>query len=201
MNSKLKNFQPRNLPIYMMIQEKNKNFNWSKINHHYDINIDTSDLGLRVSLASLLFDRVNTKKSFLERKYKIKFKKKITLKTQNDIKKFFDKTNILYPDAINFKLFIDFFEKALNEKKVDIISPICPDYSVEYIAPGLYRFTFEKLNSGIGVIGKKILKNLNIIHNFFKKYKIKVNHIITIGDFECLSEQIQKNKLFKKRFS
>ena len=145
-----------------------------------------------MSLASLLFDRINTKKSFLERKYKIKFKKKITLKTQNDIKKFFDKTNILYPDAINFKLFIDFFEKALNEKKVDIISPICPDYSVEYIAPGLYRFTFEKLNSGIGVIGKKILKNLNIIHNFFKKYKIKVNHIITIGDFECLSEQIQK---------
>ena len=91
LNAKLKNFQPRNFPIYMMIKERNKNFNWSKINHHYDINIDTSDLGLRVSLASLLFDRVNTKKKFLERKYKIKFKKKITLKTQNDIKKFFDK--------------------------------------------------------------------------------------------------------------
>ena len=60
-----------------------------------------------------------------------------------------------------------------DEKKIDIVSPICPDYSVEYIAPGLYRFTFKKLNSGIGVIGKKILKNLDKIHNFFKKHKIK----------------------------
>merc|ERR1712086_961241 len=76
-----------------------------------------------------------------------------------------------------------------------------PDYSVEYIAPNLYQFTFKELNSGIGVIGKKILKNLEKIHFFFKEHKIKVNHIIAIGDFESLSDRIlQKINCSKKDF-
>ena len=145
---------------------------------------------MRVSLASLLFNRVNSNKSFLQKKYNYNFKKRINLNTQISIKKFFDDSNIIYPDDLNFMLFIKTLEKAFDEKKIDIISPICPDYSVDYIAPDLYEFTFKELNSGIGVIGKKILKNLDKIHNFFKIHKIKVNHIVAIGDFEALSEQI-----------
>ena len=192
LKKKLGIYSPRNLPIYMIIKEKYKNFNWSKINKHYDIKTGPNDIGMRVTLASLVFDRVNSNKSFLEKKYNFKFKKKIDIKIQKNIKKFFDDANIIYPDLVNFNLFLKYFEKALYEKKIDIISPICPDYSVEYTAPGLYQFTFKELNSGIGVIGKKILKNLNKIHNFFKKYKIKVNHVIAIGDFESLSEQIRE---------
>ena len=30
--AKLGNYNPRNLPVYLLIKEKNKNFNWSKIN-------------------------------------------------------------------------------------------------------------------------------------------------------------------------
>jgi hypothetical protein len=198
---KLGNFSPRNLPIYMIIKEKHKEFDWAKINQHFDISIGSNDIGIRVTLASLLFDKVNNNKSFLEKKYKYKFKKKIDLKVQNNIKKFFDDANIIYPDDENFKLFVKFIEKAFKEKKIDIISPICPDYSVEYTAPDLYQFTFKKLNSGIGVIGKKILKNLKKIHVFFNQYKIKVNHIIAIGDFEALSPQIlEKLKCTEKDF-
>ncbi len=189
---KLKNSSPRNLPIYTIIKEKYKDFSWSKINQHFDIKTGNIDIKMRVSLASLLFGRVNSNKSFLQKKYNYKFKKKINLKTQIDIKKFFDDSNIIYPDDLNFNLFIKTLEKAFDEKKIDIVSPICPDYSVEYIAPGLYQFTFKELNSGIGVIGKKILKNLDKIHNFFKKHKIKVNHVIAIGDFEALSDRILK---------
>jgi len=189
---KLKNTAPRNLPIYKIIKEKYKDFSWSKINQHFDIKAGNIDIKIRVSLASLLFGRVNSNKSFLQKKYNYKFKKKIDLKTQIDIRNFFDDSNIIYPDDLNFNLFIKTFEKALDEKKIDIISPICPDYSVEYITPDLYRFTFKELNSGIGVIGKKVLKNLDKIHNFFKKYKIKVNHVVAIGDFEALSKQIRQ---------
>lgn len=192
LKSKLKFKEPRNLPIYFMIKKKNKDFNWSKINTHYDININTNDLGIRVSLASLLFGRVSDKKSFLEKKYKYKFKKKIDKKLQDGLKKFFDKANIIYPNNKEFDLFIKCFEKALKEKKINIISPICPDYSVEYVAPNIYQFTFKKLNSGIGVIGKKILKNIKNIHDFFIMNKIKVNHIVAIGDFEALSDKILK---------
>ena len=122
-------------------------------------------------------------------------------KVHNQIKKLFDEANIIYPDSLNFDLFIKFFEKALKEKKANIVSPICPDYSVKYVAPDIYQFTFEKVNSNIGVIGQKILKNLNTIHDFFIKYKIKVNHIIAIGDFECLSPKIlDKVQCSKKQF-
>ncbi len=199
--SETKIFNPRNLPIFIILKEKYKDFNWYKINQHFDINTGPIDIKMRVSLASLLFNRVNSNKSFLQKKYNYKFKKKINQSIQNDILKFFDQSNILYPNSIDFNLFIKTFEKALLAKKIDIISPICPDYSVEYFSPGLYQFTFKELNSGIGVIGKKILKNLIKIHNFFKKYKIKVNHIVAIGDFEALSEEIQqKVKCSKKDF-
>ena len=72
---KLKQYEPRNLPIYLIISEKNKNFKWEKINKHFDISIDTDHLGLRVSLASILFNRINSKKSFFEKKKKNKIKK------------------------------------------------------------------------------------------------------------------------------
>tara|TARA_B100000780_G_C21110579_1_gene448779 strand:+ start:660 stop:1847 length:1188 start_codon:yes stop_codon:yes gene_type:complete len=201
LKSKKKNSIPRNLAIYTLIKEKYKDFSWSKINKHFDISMGPIDIKMRVSLASLLFGRVNSNKSFLQKKYNYKFKKKINLKTQISVKKLFDEANIIYPDDLNFKLFIKTLEKALDEKKIDIISPICPDYSVEYIAPNLYQFTFKELNSGIGVIGKKILKNLEKIHFFFKEHKIKVNHIIAIGDFESLSDRIlQKINCSKKDF-
>ena len=195
---KLGDYSPRNLPIYMLIKEKHKEFNWSRINQHFDIDAGSIDINMRVTLASLLFDRINNNKSFLAKKYNYKFKKKINLNLQISIKRIFDNANIIYPDNLNFQLFIKTIEKALDEKKIDIVSPICPDYSVKYIAPGLYQFTFEKLNSGIGVIGKKILKNLNKIHTFFNKHKIKVNHIIAIGDFEALSDQILQKLNYSK---
>ena len=43
---KLKQYEPRNLPIYLIISEKNKNFKWEKINKHFDISIDTDHLSL-----------------------------------------------------------------------------------------------------------------------------------------------------------
>ena len=190
--SKLVNCIPRNLPIYTIIKRKYRDFNWSKINQHFDISTGPVDIKMRVSLASLLFNRINNNKSFLQKKYNYNFNKKIDLNAQINIKKFFDDSSIIYPDDLNFKLFIKTLEKVFDEKKIDIISPICPDYSVEYIAPGLYQFTFKELNSGIGVIGKKILKNLDKIHNFFKEYRIEVNHVVAIGDFEALSEQIRQ---------
>ena len=147
----------------MIIKEKHKEFDWAKINQHFDISIGSNDIGIRVTLASLLFDKVNNNKSFLEKKYKYKFKKKIDLKVQNNIKKFFDDANIIYPDDENFKLFVKFIEKAFKEKKIDIISPICPDYSVEYTAPGLYQFTFSFYHSDI--------KNNHLNPNLFNQLR------------------------------
>ena len=75
---KLGDYSPRNLPIYMLIKEKHKEFNWSRINQHFDIDAGSIDINMRVTLASLLFDRINNNKSFLAKKYNYKFKKKLT---------------------------------------------------------------------------------------------------------------------------
>ena len=67
------------------------------------------------------------------------------------------RTNHFTVTKENIELFSNLFQKGLEGKKLNIISPICPDYSVKKLMPGLYEFTFERLNSGIGVIGKRIL--------------------------------------------
>ncbi len=61
-------------------------------------------------------------KSFLQKKYNYNFKKRINLNTQISIKKFFDDSNIIYPDDLNFMLFIKTLEKAFDEKKIDELS-------------------------------------------------------------------------------
>tara|TARA_Y100000590_G_C15679032_1_gene999099 strand:+ start:280 stop:1431 length:1152 start_codon:yes stop_codon:yes gene_type:complete len=184
--AKLGNYKPRNLPVYLLIKEKNKNFNWSKINKHFDIQIDTSSLGIRVSLASLLLS-----KKIKSENHEIRHK----------VKSFFNAINVVDSDEENFELFSSLFQKGLKGEELNIISPICPDYSVKRIMPGLYEFTFKRLNSNVGVIGKRILKNLNKIHSFFKENRIKFTHTIAIGDFECLSEEnLNRMKCNKREF-
>ena len=54
---------PRNLPFYKIIKNKYNDFTWNKINKHYDIQFDPKYINQRVTLASLLLDRVKKRKS------------------------------------------------------------------------------------------------------------------------------------------
>ena len=73
LNKKTKSNSPRNLPFYKIIKKRYNNFSWSKINKHYDIKYNAKYLNQRVTLASLLLERVKKEKEpkLIEKKKEI----------------------------------------------------------------------------------------------------------------------------------
>ena len=174
---------PRNLPFYKIIKNKYNDFTWNKINKHYDIQFDPKYINQRVTLASLLLDRVKKKKE----------SKNAVNKKERLIKQFLDSDIFIKVNLENKKLFLKLIASLDHTDELIIVSPVCPDYSAIKKAPGIYEFTFKKLNSGIGVITEKLLENLEKIHSFFKSIDVNFRHIVAIGDFEALSKDILKN--------
>ena len=182
---KTENNIPRNLPFYKIIKNKYNDFTWDKINKHYDIEFDPKYINQRITLASLLLDRVKKKKK--------KESKNAVNKKERLIKQFLDSDIFIKVNPENKKLFLKLIASLDNTDELTIISPVCPDYSAIKKAPGIYEFTFKKLNSGIGVITEKLLEHLEKIHSFFKSIDVNFRHIVAIGDFEALSKDILKN--------
>jgi len=174
---------PRNLPFYKIIKNKYNDFTWNKINKHYDIQFDPKYINQRITLASLLLDRVKKKKE----------SKNAVNKKERLIKQFLDSDIFIKVNLENKKLFLKLIASLDHTDELIIVSPVCPDYSAIKKAPGIYEFTFKKLNSGIGVITEKLLENLEKIHSFFKSIDVNFRHIVAIGDFEALSKDILKN--------
>lgn len=82
------------------------------------------------------------------------------------------------------------FINRIQKGKISIITPLCPDYEHVHIGLGLYKYTFNKLNDGLGLIGKRLIKIINKIHKVLNDYKIPFEHITYYGDFEAYSKEI-----------
>ena len=81
---------------------------------------------------------------------------------------------------------------CINKGEIQIITPLCPDYEHVSLGMGLYKYTFNKLNEGLGLIGKRLSKIINNFHQLLKKYKINYKHYLYYGDFESYSSDICK---------
>jgi len=190
LNKKTKGNSPRNLPFYEIIKKKYNNFSWSKINQHYDIKFNEKYLNQRVTLESLLLEKIKKETG----------PKKIN-KKEKSINKFLDSNIFVKINAENKRLFKKLLNSLDKNDELVIVSPVCPDYSAVEKAPGIFEFTFKRLNTNIGVITKKVLFNLRTIHSFFKSIDVKFKHIVAIGDFEALSKDNLKNlKITEKQF-
>ena len=62
-------------------------------------------------------------------------------------------------EKINPKTKLNIIE-AMSKKELQIITPLCPDYEHVSLGMGLYKYTFNKLNDGLGLIGKRLSKIL-----------------------------------------
>ena len=78
-------------------------------------------------------------------------------------------------------------------KKINLITPLCPDYEHIQIAPGLYKYTFNNLGEGVGLIGKRLITILDKLHKVFDEYKIKYSHHLLYGDFEFIQFKYVKD--------
>ena len=64
----------------------------------------------------------------------------------------------------------------LIKKRLNIVTPLCPDYEHVKIGEGLYKYTFNKLGDGLGLIGKRLISILNKINTkFWKKMTLSLN--------------------------
>tara|TARA_S200000501_G_C20826880_1_gene745329 strand:+ start:362 stop:1483 length:1122 start_codon:yes stop_codon:yes gene_type:complete len=82
--------------------------------------------------------------------------------------------------------------QSISKGELEIITPLCPDYEHVSLGMGLYKYTFNKLNDGLGLIGKRLSKIIVNFHNILSRHKIKFKHYLYYGDFESYSDAIQK---------
>ena len=75
----------------------------------------------------------------------------------------------------------------IDRGRIDIITPLCPDYEHYYFGMGMYKYTFNKLNSGVGLIGKRILKIISNFHNLLKEFKF----IFIVSDDVEISSNVE----------
>ena len=163
---KIINKKYKKIKIYQTLRKQNQKEN--KI----DINIENlnENLGFKPSLLSLMiFDKeINEILKFGEFFHKLK---KIC-------------------NLIEFNFFerISLIKSLSKNNQINLISPICPDYDYIKIAPNLYKYTFNKLNTDIGLIGNSIINFKNELQSLFKENNFILNYYIYYGDFEAYSK-------------
>ena len=137
-----------------------------------DINIENlnENLGFKPSLLSLMiFDKeINEVLKYGEFFYKLK--------------------KICNLVEFNFFERISLIKNLSKNNQINFISPICPDYDYIKIAPNLYKYTFDKLNTDIGLIGNSIVSFKNQLLSLFKENNFTLNYHIYYGDFEAYSK-------------
>lgn len=190
--NKLKNIdhnikKPRNLIFYQIIKDKYPNFDW----HVGDIvSFKAPRVGtILPSLSSLLMDRIdkNSGASELHKRYDdINQLPSVFVHRLSDL---FKELNIVFPDKFNMSNLVILLSKALKGDSINIVCPVCPDYSYEIIEgdSNKYKYTFEKVGSSIGVVAKHAINMVEKINLFFKKNNINAKFTFISGDFEALS--------------
>ena len=93
------------------------------------------------------------------------------------------------------------FFKVIQKKKIQIISPLCPDYEYTKRGKNIFSFTFNALNEGIGLPGERIVKEVREIYKVLKNNNVKFVHNVYYGDFEAFSKKnCDRLKISKQTF-
>ncbi|MCX6784636.1 MAG: hypothetical protein NTV81_01720 [Candidatus Komeilibacteria bacterium] len=109
----------------------------------------------------------------------------------NLIRVLFKAKIVLPPDKVLAQL-ISVIKRGLAGEEVVLASVICPDYG--YVPTGNiatpYRYTFDSLGSGIGLVAQQVVRLLPPLVEFFREAGIKHRVVLAIGDFERNSPEI-----------
>ena len=88
----------------------------------------------------------------------------------------------------NFSIKIVSNPFKINSEKHLFIAPVCPDYSHVKTADGNYRYTFEGIGNGIGLVASKAISNAEILMKTFQDSPRILRNIdikFLVGDFEA----------------
>ena len=126
-------------------------------------------LGFNPSLLSLLIFSKEIKKIVKKNNFFETLQNKIDLE------------NISASERINF---INLLEK----KEINLVTPLCPDYEHVKIGNNLFKYTFKKLGSGLGIMGTRFLSIYSDLIGLFSKEKTSLKIHLLYGDFEGFSK-------------
>ena len=80
------------------------------------------------------------------------------------------------------------FFYSLKSGNVNLVSPICPDYEYRKLGKNIYSFTFNALNTNIGLPASRLIKQIKIFYDFLEKNNVNYKHYVYYGDFESFSK-------------
>ena len=83
---------------------------------------------------------------------------------------------------------------------MDIIAPVCPDYSTSKDIYGHSRYDFKELGTKEGLVGKRLLSRIDTLKKVFNDYDIKTNIIVLVGDFEATEPNCQRLGISEHEF-
>jgi hypothetical protein len=93
-------------------------------------------------------------------------------------------------NLVEFNFFerISFINALSKNNQINLITPLCPDYDYVKISSNLYKYTFNKLNADIGLIGNSVVNFKKDLLSLFKEYNFTLNYHLLYGDFEAFSK-------------
>lgn len=88
-----------------------------------------------------------------------------------------------------------------TNNEIQIIAPVCPDYSYVQTIDGKYRYTFEKINNGISLVAQKAIDSCKYIDsNLDDLIDLKINISLLLGDFEANQSNLSHLNETKETF-
>ena len=111
--------------------------------------------------------------------------------------------DFIFPPSKEINQLIKVISRGLEGEKVIITGAFCPDYTYEPTGdPEVpYRYTFDSVGSGVGLVAQQFVRTVPHLHAFFKAFGIKHKFIFGIGDFEANSDDVlQRVGLSREEF-
>lgn len=182
---------PKYLPFYRAIKERFPSFEWRMLEGHDQpqVVIDKPFINfVRPSLLTLLTccvrDQIATVPTM-----KVRYPSTRGLPNDlvGDLDRLLKALSFHLPSDDYIAAVSNVLLKGLAGEEITLISPVCPDYGY---APykGRYRYTFDELSDGIGLVAGRILNTLPRLREMLARHGIRTRVVIAAGDFEGLDE-------------
>lgn len=109
-----------------------------------------------------------------------------------DLAKTFIDAGIIFPPMKEIEAIASAIGRGRNGETVVLTSLVCPDY--DYVETGdplvPYRYTFEGVNDGVGLVAKQVIRIIPHLASFCERWNIAYRIDLSIADFEADSEEM-----------
>lgn len=102
----------------------------------------------------------------------------------------FRQEGMALPTGENLRLLLRWIEQGRAGEPLTIVSPVCPDYSVEEATDQQRQYSFERLSGGIGPMAARLYRSLARLHATFRN-ELRIDdfrHVICMCDFDGFYE-------------